>query len=190
MIRFFTNRHLAAKLGIKLSRWKRWSREFLPPDPLGGLQSGLARQYTSDQAFTVFLGGYLVADLNFTIPEARRILSDLEPCLNSLGYLNSFRGPKAKLPAAVDPNAAIHIQIWPLPASSENPVRFGYLLRRRLQARRLSGEATWIVEEHLEQMRLDEPAATLSFDAQLSWRTLNLGLLHRRCLERIGANSG
>ena len=88
MIRFFTNRQMAAKLNIKLSRWKRWSREFLPPDPLGGLQSGLARQYTVDQAFTVYLGGYLVANLNFSIPEARSILSDLKPQLISLGFLS------------------------------------------------------------------------------------------------------
>ena len=64
MIRFFTNRQVAARLDIKLSRWKRWSREFLPPDPLGGLQSGLARQYTIDEAFTVYLGGYMVANIH------------------------------------------------------------------------------------------------------------------------------
>jgi hypothetical protein len=77
MIKFFTNQELSQKLSIKLARWKRWSREFLPPDPLGGLQSGYARQYNPDEAFTVFLGGYLVADLKFTIPEARQILHDL-----------------------------------------------------------------------------------------------------------------
>ena len=68
MIKFFTNRELSDKLGIKLAKWKRWSREFLPPDPLGGMQSGYARQYNPDQAFTVFLGGHLVADLKFSIP--------------------------------------------------------------------------------------------------------------------------
>ena len=46
MIRFYLNRELSDRLGIRLSRWKRWSREFLPPDPLGGLQSGFARQYS------------------------------------------------------------------------------------------------------------------------------------------------
>ena len=76
MIKFFTNRELSERLGIKLAKWKRWSREFLPPDPLGGMQSGYARQYNPDQAFTVFLGGHLVADLKFTIPEANQIIQD------------------------------------------------------------------------------------------------------------------
>ena len=51
MIKFYTNRELSEKLSIGLSKWKRWSREFLPPDPLGGLQSGYARQYTQDPEF-------------------------------------------------------------------------------------------------------------------------------------------
>ena len=85
MIRYFTNRQLAAGLGINLARWKRWSREFLPPDPLGGLQSGVARDYSIDDALTVYLGGCLVGGLNFTIPQARQILRDLEPWLMGAG---------------------------------------------------------------------------------------------------------
>ena len=78
MIKFYQNRELSECLGIRLSRWKRWSREFLPPDPLGGLQSGYARQYTFSQAFTVYLGGHLVSNLGYSIPETRQILDDLE----------------------------------------------------------------------------------------------------------------
>ena len=90
MIRFYTNRELSRALNINIARWKRWSREFLPPDPLGGLQSGYARQYTRNDAFTVFVGGYLVKDLNFTIPEARQILSDLKEPLFETGILESY----------------------------------------------------------------------------------------------------
>jgi hypothetical protein len=77
MIKFFTNREVSKRLNINLSKWKRWSREFLPPDPLGGMQSGFARQYSPDGAFTVYLGGHLVADLKFAIPEAKQIVTDL-----------------------------------------------------------------------------------------------------------------
>jgi hypothetical protein len=82
MIKFYINRELSEKLGIKLSKFKRWSREFLPPDPLGGLQSGYARQYTLEQAFLVYLGGHLVADLHFPIPETKQIIKDLGPWIN------------------------------------------------------------------------------------------------------------
>jgi hypothetical protein len=90
MIKFYTNQELSHKLGINLARWKRWSREFLPPDPLGGLQSGYARQYTADQAFTVYLGGYLVGDLKFSIPEARLILLDLHNWLAEQQFYSDY----------------------------------------------------------------------------------------------------
>ena len=92
MIKFFTNRVLSDRLGIKLAKWKRWSREFLPPDPLGGMQSGYARQYNPDQAFTVFLGGHLVADLKFSIPEANQIIKDLNNWLVEKGFFFDLKG--------------------------------------------------------------------------------------------------
>lgn len=92
MIKFFTNKELSNRLGINLAKWKRWSREFLPPDPLGGMQSGYARQYHPDQAFTVFLGGHLVADLKFSIPEARQVIQDLKPWLSDKGFFFEPKG--------------------------------------------------------------------------------------------------
>lgn len=86
MVTYFQNRELSTRLGIKLCKWKRWSREFLPPDPLGGMQSGYARQYSLDDAFNVYMGGYLVAELKFSIPEARQVLSDLREWMLSHGF--------------------------------------------------------------------------------------------------------
>ena len=93
MIKFFTNRELSQRLGINLAKWKRWSREFLPPDPLGGLQSGYARQYNPNQAFTVHLGGHLVANGKFSIPETKQILQDLHEWLRNNGFYFDVKGP-------------------------------------------------------------------------------------------------
>ncbi len=102
MIKFFTNRELAQKLEINLARWKRWSREFLPPDPLGGMQSGYARHYSLDDAFKVFLAGHLVATIKFTIPEAKKILQDLQKWLGSVSiYRNSGSEFKMTAPPEV-----------------------------------------------------------------------------------------
>ncbi len=90
MIKFYTNRELSKNLEINLAKWKRWSREFLPPDPLGGKQSGYARQYKLDDAFKVSLGGHLVADLKYTIPEAKQILEDLQGWLVDKGFYFDF----------------------------------------------------------------------------------------------------
>ncbi len=87
MIRFYTNRELSLGLEISLARWKRWSREFLDPDPLGGLQSGYARHYSRDDAFTVYLGGYLVGQMKFSVPEARQIFGDLHEWLAQSGFV-------------------------------------------------------------------------------------------------------
>ena len=88
---YFNNRILSSRFNINLSRWKRWCREFLPPDPLGGMQSGYARQLTRDDAFTVYLGGHLVRDLRFSIPDAKQILADLHDWLAASGFYQIAR---------------------------------------------------------------------------------------------------
>lgn len=86
MIKYYISRELSQKLGINLAKWKRWSREFLSPDPLGGMQSGYARQYSVENAFTVYLGGHLVADMKFAVPEVKKILNDLHRWLVDNGF--------------------------------------------------------------------------------------------------------
>lgn len=95
MIKFFTNREVSHRLDINLAKWKRWSREFLPPDPLGGMQSGFARQYSPDGAFKVYFGGHLVADLKFVIPEAKQIVEDLHGWFEEKGFYFDVKGNAA-----------------------------------------------------------------------------------------------
>ena len=83
---YFNSRHLSENLDINLAKWKRWVREFLPPDPLGGLQSGYARQFNLKEALRVYLGGQLLSQLRFSIPETRTILNELDPILKEHGY--------------------------------------------------------------------------------------------------------
>jgi hypothetical protein len=88
MIHYYTNRELAQKLEINLARWKRWSRSFLPPDPLGGMQSGYARQYLFKDLFKVFFGGYFLAHLKLSVTASRKVLDDLSPWLAINGFLD------------------------------------------------------------------------------------------------------
>jgi hypothetical protein len=128
MIKFFTSRELSDRLGIKLAKWKRWSREFLPPDPLGGMQSGYARQYNPDQAFTVFLGGHLVADLKFSIPEAKRILQDLQGWLSERGFY-FYSGGSAKLNEGVNELVERYVIFIERNKGPENQLVFIYTIR-------------------------------------------------------------
>ena len=85
---YYNSRQLSEKLNIGHSKWKRWVREFLPSDPLSGRQSGYARQLNLRDAFKVYLGGHLVSQLKFTIPEAQRILGDLAKWIKQNGFYN------------------------------------------------------------------------------------------------------
>jgi hypothetical protein len=129
LIKFYTNRELADKLSINLAKWKRWSREFLPPDALGGMQSGYTRQYSIDDAFKVFLGGHLVSAIKYTIPEAKKILHDLQEWLAGVGiYQNSGRD----LEYNTEPVTAVKcyiIFIQPQLAVSGLPIGFFYSIR-------------------------------------------------------------
>jgi hypothetical protein len=92
VVKFYNNRELSDKFGVNLARWKRWAREFLPPDPLAGQQAGYARQYYVDDVFTVFVGGHLVAELGFSIPEARTILTETREWMKARGFRFDPRG--------------------------------------------------------------------------------------------------
>ncbi len=81
------NREASEKLNVKLAKWKRWSREFLPPDPTAGMQSGYAREYSLDECFTVYLGGHLVSNLKLSIPDTKEILKELLPWLEAKRFL-------------------------------------------------------------------------------------------------------
>lgn len=114
-----TSKELSKLLNVNLARWKRWSREFLPPDPLAGMQSGLSRQFTPGQAFEVYLGGALVGHLKFTIPDARTILGDLREWLmgKRLHPDSSFHRSDLEMEAR-----RYQVLIWP----ADTPGRFIY----------------------------------------------------------------
>jgi hypothetical protein len=116
---FFNSKYLSSCLGINLAKWKRWSREFLDPDPLGGFQSGYARQFSNKDAFKVFLGGYLVGELKFTITDAGQILSDLH------SWLTRHQFYALPMQNSKPPRQYHHIYIY-----RREDGKFGYAIRR------------------------------------------------------------
>jgi len=130
MVRYYAARELAHNLRIPINRWKRWAREFLPPDPLGGLQSGYARQYSLENAFTVYLGGYLVSRMGFSIPESRRIMKDLEGFLRKGLRNGSGAGMDEHQTAAGCPSERVEIDIGAAHRSNgPQSVPFAYRVR-------------------------------------------------------------
>jgi len=150
MLKFYLNRELSKRLGIPLSRWKRWSREFLPPDPLGGLQSGYARQFSLKDAFYVYLAGYLVSALGFSIPEARQILHDLNGWLKK-DILEQY--DVAGDPDSASGIAGLRIDLMIMPVHRKNSPAFTYRIRRLIERKPLAeGDITLWQEQFTEQV--------------------------------------
>ena len=129
MIKFYTNKELSQQFNINLAKWKRWSREFLPPDPLGGLQSGFARQYNPNEAFTVYLGGHLVRDLKFTIPETKKIINDLHRWLLDHNYYLNYSDADGSAELLFPEVKSYQIAIICNDASNDNECEFSYVAR-------------------------------------------------------------
>jgi hypothetical protein len=151
----FTNQELSKRLGINLAKWKRWSREFLQPDPKAGLQSGYARMYTIGQAFEVYLGGFLVASLKYSIPEGRKILTDINEWLRATHIY----------PDAADkqlPHNQYRVSIWPMKMPGKG---FRYVVRNIIQRRKAPSYEGSVEEEIFrEEPILIEGQKELSFD--------------------------
>lgn len=132
MIHYFTNREISKKLEINLARWKRWSRSFLPPDPLGGMQSGYARQYTLKDLMKVYLGGHVLTHLKLSVPESQQVLHDLVPWLKKAGFLD-LNGSIDLQATRMKMEKPHRIYFRSLPkANPKNGISFGYLIRQTL----------------------------------------------------------
>ncbi len=153
MLKYYTNPVLAGRFGINPAKWKRWAREFLPPDPIAGLQSGYARHFYTNDAFRVFLGGHLVSALRFTVPEARRILSDLSPWLKKNGFSFDLRGMVQKSADTAKASADCAVDVAPNGRDG-----FCYAIRSVVE-RCPAGEAG-LETERFHEDRLPETAVT------------------------------
>ena len=185
MLKYLLNRELATRLEIPLSRWKRWAREFLPPDPLGGLQSGFARQFSIREAFTVYLAGYLVSAQAYSIPEARHILLDLHNWLQKEiidpGCAAAETGPEPVLP---DQRLALMIT----PVQRNGAPAFSYRARRLTDRRRIGevDEAELWQEQYREVViKSGKPVMSGCYPVCGGW--VALSMLADHFFERLSA---
>ena len=185
MIKFYTNQELSQKFKIKLARWKRWSREFLPPDPLGGLQSGYARQYNPDEAFTVFLGGYLVGDLKFSIPEARQIMHDLQSWLVDRGFYYNFSGTSLSENRTKFIIQYYQIAIYRPTIGDNNNSEFFYLTKGLIAQESIKLHAAPVRLERFIESSINPAKRESPVNAAASHQVLNISNLRHRFLRLL-----
>jgi hypothetical protein len=192
MIKYYQNRELSEKLTINLAKWKRWSREFLPPDPLGGLQSGYPRQYNPDDAFTVYLGGYLVTGLKFSIPEAKQILSDLNAWMLANNFYYYFNHINGKNPDADQPAGDYRIYISPDKAAADGSLRFCYHIKLLLAYERMPSDSPNTIREHYLEEVIDSPGETSPIASPVfaqsvkGSRVVYLTVIYKKFMELLG----
>lgn len=178
MIHYYTNREIAGRLGINLARWKRWSRSFLPPDPLGGMQSGYTRQYLFKDLFKVFLGGHLLSHLKLTVPESQQVLADLTPWLKKNGFFhwNGSGGAESEK-AAQTWGYRIYFSEWS-PVGARDGSGFRYLIRKTVGIESGSSKLRHRTVETFDEALIpaDLPDARLFFQDPCL-RMINLGAL-------------
>lgn len=180
MIKYYTSRELSQKLGINLAKWKRWSREFLPPDPLGGMQSGYARQYSTDEAFKVHLGGHLVANLHLTVPGARKILTDLNSWLidnEFFGLTANSRDLKTGLQAII---RQFIIFIRP-----ENNLGFSYVVRGLISTEPVEYKGHRIMEERFVETPFPSQKPIAALFEEENIKVLNITTLFNNFIRKL-----
>ena len=188
MIKFYTNKELSQAFQIKLAKWKRWSREFLPPDPLGGLQSGFARQYNLDEAFSVFLGGHLVGNLKYTIPESRQILKDLRQWLTDHDFYFDFSGDANSVETSAHPVQNYQIAIINQKISRGLPSGLSYWVKAILSVESVEFGADQVRQERYQHSFIGRPADMSALPYAESYCILNINALRRKflnCLQDI-----
>ena len=185
MIRFYTNKELSQKFNVNLARWKRWSREFLEPDPLGGLQSGYARQYNPDEAFTVDLGGHLLGDLKFSVPETKQILIDLHPWLVD----HDFYFYVATTPES-DKNRTCEINHYQLIISNRAIRRdkergLSYWARGIISVDSINLNGDPVQREHFHESSIGPQESKSPRMIAESYRVLNISMFRKNFLNRL-----
>ena len=185
MIKFYTNKELSNKFNVNLARWKRWSREFLQPDPLGGLQSGYARQYNPDEVFTVVLGGHLVGDLKFSISETKQIMVDLHQWLvdHDFYFYFSKTSESAK-------NLTLDVKYYQLIISSESIRRdtahgLSYWARGIISVDITNLHRVHVRREHFIESSIGPKESESSRMNADSYRVLNISGFRKRFLDHL-----
>lgn len=187
MIIYYTNREIAKKLDINLARWKRWSRSFLPPDPLGGMQSGYARQYVFKDLFKVYLGGHLLSHLKLTVPESRQVLADLSSWLKKNGFFK-LNGEHGSIMRKAGQLNGCRIYFRQMPAAGfKNRSGFDYLIRKTIDTQ----SNTSLIETQTTEIYLDKYITRDASDRSVFFqdphvRLINLSALFSILVARIG----
>ena len=152
---------------------------------MGGLQSGYARQYNPDEAFTVYLGGHLVGNLKFTIPDARLILHDLRQWLVNHEFYFNFSGTAKPVKKPAHPVSEYLVAIISENMTDDSEQRFSYCAKGIL-----TDESIDFLGHQVRQVRFTKSSIVPGKSEPVpnsveSYRVLNISILRSRFLSLL-----
>jgi hypothetical protein len=80
------NKEISEKFEIPLTKVRRYSKKFLPADPVAIQHSGKAREHSINDAFKIYLAEHLIVDMGFLTEQAQNIMHELGPWLEHNGF--------------------------------------------------------------------------------------------------------
>jgi hypothetical protein len=110
-----TNKELSEKLNIPITKVRRNTKEFLGEDPVAKRRTGFKRHFTINEAFFVYLGGFLVSHLGMSFQGARNTLEILKPWLLLNGLVPAIPKNSIRLGADRKIKRALRIDLLPSP---------------------------------------------------------------------------
>lgn len=138
----YTYRELSELLNINLAKVKRWGREFLPPDLEAGRQQGISRVLPIDDAFMIYMGGFIVNDLKLSINDAKLIINDIH------GWLVDHD----LMPSLFEVSKQEKVKAWHIFIIPTRPfTKYYYLIKGSLEINREKGDGEKIISERYVQ---------------------------------------
>ena len=158
---------IAKRMTIPHTKVKRYTREFLGPDAQATKRSGHARDLNVSQAHTLFLGGYLVSTLEYTVFQARQIMDDLSGFFEEKGLL-----PESSPNYAALGLVGIVLEIFPVEGGC-----FYYLVREIISSHQDPKDPTCLVDKYREYSLWPKNSGSSIKFNQFNSRVINISIL-------------
>jgi hypothetical protein len=116
-----TNKELSEKLKIPITKIRRNTKELLGEDPVAKRRTGFKRQFSFNEGFFVYLGGFLVSHLGMSFEGARNTLEILKPWLFLNGLVPAI--PKNSIRLGADRKITVSLRISLLPSPKDDRIQ-------------------------------------------------------------------
>lgn len=122
-----TNKIMSEKLSIPITKIRRNTKEFLGEDLKATRRSGYKREFSINDGFFVYLGGYLVSELGLSFEGARKALKTLKPWLLLNGFVPDI--PEYAIRLGIDREMKYAVKIGLLPGKKISDSSYDIIFR-------------------------------------------------------------